>query len=71
MLAVQIAEVCAERNTGGWCDAGRNKGRKVRQHDRDFDCTGKKNEQKQKGVQCSARVKQNQHIKAHSVIVFF
>lgn len=66
-LVVQTAEVCAERDTGGWHDAGGEERRKVMQRDRDYNHIGEKNEQKQKGVQCSARVKQNQHTSVHTV----
>lgn len=38
----------------------------VFRHGRDFNYTGGKNEWKQKGVHCSARVKQNQRIKGHT-----
>lgn len=64
-LVVQAVKVCAEHDTGveEW--------RKGMQHDRGFRYVGEKNEQKQKSVWCSARVKQNQHVKVHTVIVFF
>lgn len=57
-LVVKAVEVCAEHDTGGWRDAGGEEGRKDMQTDRDFSYAGERNEQTQKGVQCSARVKQ-------------
>lgn len=57
-----------QSDTGEWHDA---EGEEWICNMAEVSATLGKNEQKQKGVQCSARVEQKQHIKGHIVIVVF